>query len=419
MRATTSCSNRRRARWHGFRAAVLDVRAADRCAEWFNAFENSHDIVFYRGDSPNSAWTHLCIRQADRIFLLARAGASLPRHTPRDAGVQDAGHGRSANSFSLHPGEKPIGGVYPEDVSLRKAEFESHHHVPSGEAGGYAADLRGFIAGRAVGVVLRRRWRARLCAYRCVKALMEASVPFDHLGGTSMGAIIAAGLALEWGLDELVARIRDAFVDPTPLSDFTVPMIALLRGKQVSARCAGAFRRDTHRGNAKPFFCVSSDLTTGRIHVHRTGPLWRALRASVAVPGILPPVTHHGHLLVDGGVMNNLPVDVMAAQAQGPVIASDVTGEIDLHASDPRYGERSIWWLLWQRMRGSPSIVSILTRSGTVGSEAQRRVVREQADFLLNRRCPTLVCAIGNPLDQAIAEGYAHARVTIDDTACR
>ena len=66
-----------------------------------------------------------------------------------------------------------------------------------------------------------------------------------------------------------------------------------------------------------PFFCVSSDLTTGRIHDHRDGKLWRALRASVALPGILPPVTHHGHLLVDGGVMNNLPVDVMREQAIG------------------------------------------------------------------------------------------------------
>ena len=85
-----------------------------------------------------------------------------------------------------------------------------------------------------------------------------------------------------------------------------------------------------------PFFCVSSDLTTGRIHDHRDGQLWRALRASVALPGILPPVTHHGHLLVDGGVMNNLPVDVMREHAigAGPIIACDITGEIDLQARD-------------------------------------------------------------------------------------
>ena len=159
----------------------------------------------------------------------------------------------------------------------------------------------------------------------------------------------------------------------------------------------------------KPFFCVSSDLTTGRIHDHRSGLLWRALRASVALPGILPPVTHHGHLLVDGGVMNNLPVDVMRQRESGPIIASDVTGEIDLQVRDDKYGERPIWQMLWQRMRGTPSIVSILMRSGTVGSEAQRRVVREQADYLFEPPLPDIGLRDWKSFDQAIAEGYEHA----------
>src|SRR5204863_5883407 len=162
----------------------------------------------------------------------------------------------------------------------------------------------------------------------------------------------------------------------------TLPLIALVRGKKVSELLRENFGLGRIEEMPKPFFCVSSDLTSGRIHVHRSGALWRALRASVALPGILPPVTHHGHLLVDGGVMNNLPVDVMKEQSAGPIIASDVTGELDMRAGDDRYGERPIWSLLWRWMRGSPSIVSILMRSGTVGSEAQRRVVREQADYL-------------------------------------
>jgi NTE family protein len=229
-----------------------------------------------------------------------------------------------------------------------------------------------------------------------------------------MGAVIAAGLAAEWDLDELTARMRDAFVVHNPLSDFTLPLIALLRGKQVSERLQQHFGERRIEDLPKPFFCVSSDLTTGRIHVHRRGLLWRALRASVALPGILPPVTHHGHLLVDGGVMNNLPVDVMALQARGPIIASDVTGEVDLHVADSRYGERPIWWLLWQRMRGTPSIVSILMRSGTVGSEAQRRVVREQADFLFEPPLSAIGLRDWKSFDQAIAEGYTHARARVD-----
>jgi NTE family protein len=239
-------------------------------------------------------------------------------------------------------------------------------------------------------------------------------VPFDHLGGTSVGAIIAAGLALEWSIEELTARMREAFVATNPLSDYTLPLIALVRGKKVSDLLREHFGQMRIEELAKPYFCVSSDLTTGRIHLHREGLLWRALRASVSLPGILPPVTHHGHLLVDGGVMNNLPVDIIAQQAKGPIIASDVTGEFDVHVSDSRYGERPLWWLIWQRMRGTPSIVSILMRSGTVGSEAQRRLVREQADFLFEPPLEDIGLRDWKKFERAIAEGYAHAAAAIE-----
>src|SRR6185369_9781199 len=127
-----------------------------------------------------------------------------------------------------------------------------------------------------------------------------------------MGAIIAAGLAREWSLEEMRDRMRAVFVSDNPLSDFTLPLIALVRGRKVSARLREHFDE----------VCIEE------------------------LPGILPPVTHHGHLLVDGGVMNNLPVDVMREQAHGagPIIACDITGEVDLQAQDASYGERPWWW---------------------------------------------------------------------------
>ena len=98
----------------------------------------------------------------------------------------------------------------------------------------------------------------------------------------------------------------------------------------------------------------------------------------------------------------------------GPGAADLLPGEVDLYVADSRYGERPVWWLLWQRMRGSPSIVSILMRSGTVGSEAQRRVVRDQADLLFEPPLPQIGLRDWHKLDQAIAEGYAHAQMRID-----
>jgi len=293
--------------------------------------------------------------------------------------------------------------------------FQTHHHLRAGHQADVARVAR-FIAGRAVGLVLAGGGARGFAHIGIIKALKEAGVPFDQLGGTSMGAIIAAGLAREWSLEEMRDRMYAAFVKDNPLSDFTLPLIALVRGKKVSQRLREHFDEVAIEELPLPFFAVSSDLTSGRIHVHRDGKLWRALRASVALPGILPPVTYHGHLLVDGGVMNNLPVDVMREQSGGggPIIACDITGEIDLQAQDNRYGERPWWWLLGQRMRGNPSIVSILMRSGTVGSEAQRRVVREQCDFLIVPPMPDIQLRDWKKFDRAIQEGYDAARASIE-----
>ncbi|HEY7979510.1 MAG TPA: patatin-like phospholipase family protein [Rhizomicrobium sp.] len=394
----------------GSKAAVLDANSAEQSAEWFNAFEAAHDVVFYRGDAPDSAWTQLCLRQADRILLLAESDKPLPLR-PLDLPAFKERATGLPQLLLLHRSGRAD--ELPEHFALRSGLFESHHHVRAHNMDDIRRLAR-FISGRAVGLVLAGGGARGFAHIGVIKALIEAKVPFDHLGGTSMGGIIAAGIALEWNLDELIARMRDVFVKSNPLSDYTIPLIALVRGKKVSNLLREHFGDVRIEEMPRPFFCVSSDLTSGRIHVHRAGPLWRALRASVALPGILPPVTHHGHLLVDGGVMNNLPVDVMSQHATGPIIASDVTGELDIRVTDERYGERPWWWLVWQRMRGTPSILSILMRSGTVGSEAQRRLVRDQVNYLFEPPLPDIGLRDWKKFDQAVAEGYEHAISVIE-----
>jgi NTE family protein len=391
----------------GSKAAVLDAGSAEQSAEWFAAFEAAHDVVLYCGDAPDTAWTHLCVRQADRILLMARADRPLPAR-PMRAKESICG---LPELLLLHPGADTA--RMPDFSALHGGLFESHHHLRQGREDDVRRLAR-FIAGRAVGLVLGGGGARGFAHIGIVKALSEAHVPFDSLGGVSMGAILAAGLAAEWSVDELTERMREAFVTDNPISDFTLPLIAIVRGKKVAnllRRNFGTMRIETL---PKQFFCISSDLTSGHIHQHRMGYVWRALRASIALPGILPPVTHHGHMLVDGGVMNNLPVDVMRGRRIGPLIASDVTGEVDMSVHDSRFGERSVWSLLRQRMRGTPSIVTILMRSGTVGSEAQRRLVRDEADFLYEPLLPDLEPLDWRAFDRAVAEGYDHARAMIE-----
>ncbi len=394
----------------GSHAAVLDSSAADQSAEWFANFEAGHDTVFYRGDAPDSAWTHLCLRQADRIFLLARSDRPLPQRPLDMPAFKERATGLP-QLLLIHP--QGTDRDLPKHFALRSGLFESHHHMRAGRNDDIKRLAR-FIAGRAVGVVLGGGGARGFAHIGVIKALMEAGVPIDHLGGTSMGALVAAGIAMEWSIEELAERMRHAFVDNNPLSDYTFPLIALVRGKKVARMLRESFGDINIEQMPKPFFCVSSDLTLGRSHVHRGGPLWQALRSTVALPGILPPVRFHNHLLVDGGVMNNLPVDVMAETVHGPIIASDVTGEFDVQIEDEFYGERSLWWMIREKMRGTPSILSILMRSGTVGSEAQRKVVREQADYLFEPPLNHFGLRDWDSFDRAITVGYLHAKAQIE-----
>ena len=174
------------------------------------AFEQAHDVVFYRGDAPDSAWTHLCLRQADRIFLLARADQPLPLRAARPARLQGARVGGLPELLLLHP--DGASAVLPEHFSLRSGLFESII-ISAPATRRDVARLARFIAGRAVGLVLAGGGARGFAHIGIIKALMEAGVPFDHLGGTSMGAIIAAGLAREWSIEELTERMRAVFVD--------------------------------------------------------------------------------------------------------------------------------------------------------------------------------------------------------------
>ena len=395
----------------GAKAAVLDSAAGDETTEWFNRFEAEHDVVFYQGDEPDSTWTSFCLRQADRVLLIARADERLPLH-PFERRFFNREIGAQPELLLLHPSSNARPGL-PQHIELRSDLFGTHHHIRVGNISDIKRLAR-FVAGNAVNIVLAGGGARGFAHIGVLKALHEAGVPFDYVAGTSMGGIVAAGMAVEWDIAELTARIRDAFVDSRPLSDITLPLIALYRGAKVSALLKKHFGEIKIEELAKPFFCVSSDLTTGRDHIHRTGLLWRALRASVALPGILPPVTAEGgHLLVDGGVMNNLPVDVMAQEARGPIIAVDVSGELDLHAEDERYGERSVFSLIKERMRGSPSIISILMRAGTVGSNLQRKNVRALADFLYEPPLEGIEMRDWRAFERAIAQGYAYTMLEI------
>jgi NTE family protein len=240
--------------------------------------------------------------------------------------------------------------------------------------------------------------------------LREAQIPIDLVGGCSIGAIVGAGVALEWDDVEIRERLRRAFVDSNPINDYTLPFLALVKGQKVARRLEEHFGNIRIEDLWRPFYCVSTNLTAGTLAVHRNGILVDALRASLSIPGLLPPVMIGGEAHVDGGMMNCLPVDVMSPMC-GTIMAVDVAND-PLRVPFPDISERPSFWQFLRKSK-IPPIVDLLVRAATINSDALARTVRAQASILFQPPLESVNLLDWQACDRAIDIGYRHAIETL------
>lgn len=373
--------------------------------------EADFDHVFLCGHLKHHQWTGMCARQADRIIAVVTASGSLDSRFPRSFLAQRAAH-QLADLVVLHrPGtRRPTNtGQWLDALAPNR-----HFHLRE-DADGDWQHMARVIAGNSVGLVLSGGGARAYAHIGVVRALQEAQIPVDFLGGASMGAIVAACLASGWPLTEMVARMRQAFLAKNPLSDYSLPLIGLVRGKRVEKLLESAFGDLAIPDLWRPYFCVSTNLTNASVFVHRRGRVRDALRASVSLPGILPPVLHPDGVLVDGGVMENLPVKSMRLVNHGPVVAVDVARDLAL---TPQWLNKALSAPLLSRML-RPPLISILMRSGTVTSEDQNRAQVDAADLVISPPLGDIDIRDWRAFDQAVEIGYRHASSVLSHEADR
>jgi NTE family protein len=372
--------------------------------------EARYDHLFLCGCDDEEC-NRLCIRQSDRLVALARAESSPGRGVPRELFDQRTDH-QLADLVILHdwPHRNPTHTARWLDA-LRT---NRHFHLRHSEAADWQRLAR-VIAGRSVGLVLSGGGARAYAHLGVMRALDEADIPIDFIGGASMGGIVAACIAMDWPIAESVERIRRAFVDHNPLSDYSLPLFGLIKGKWVERLLKENFGTTLISDLWRPFFCVSSNLTTAEVEVHRRGRVAEVLRASVALPGILPPVSTRAGVLVDGGVMDNLPVDVMRSLNNGPVIAVDVARDL---AITPK-------WLAKMRSASfisrllRPPLISILMRAGTVANEFENRQQLANADLAIIPRLGEIDIRNWMVFEKTMDLGYRAAREALETAEAR
>ncbi|MGF1476467.1 MAG: patatin-like phospholipase family protein [Geminicoccaceae bacterium] len=375
-------------------------RAAGETSDWFAYQERSCARLVYHAQPKCNAWTRLCLRQSDLVLLIARADDPEP---PGDllTMIENLAVGRVLKLVVL----QPKGTTYPVESApwLNRISARLRFNLVP-ETPGAAARIGRIVTGRAVGVVLSGGGARGFAHIGVIRALNEMGIEIDHVAGVSMGSIMAGGVAMGWSLDEFRQRLQETFIDINPVGDYTLPMHAFTRGKRLTRLIRENFGDRAIEDLWLPYFCTSTNLTEGGPTCFRQGPLWRAIRASVSIPGLVPPVVHDGQVFVDGGLVNNMPVDVMDEINLGPVIGVDSGGVRGNYRLDERVFNAGPvdTFRSWR----TPAITSVLVRSAMVAGESHTSRLAKMADVVLTPALHGIGLLNWRAIDRMIEIGY-------------
>lgn len=372
----------------GVAHTVIDSPANISMSRWLGELEMRHQFLVYRASPVFTNWTQRCLRQADRVLLVAD-----PAQSPKLCVVEEA-LAASSRKFRtpsilvlLHSPETEL----PSNTAawLEAREVANVYHVRDGNQADFAR-LGRLITGRGIGVVLSGGGARGVAHVGALKALGELGVNADAVGGSSAGGIMSTLWASGKSYDALLKRMGEGV--SRKLKDYTFPITSIMAGFKITAEAKAFFGPD--RGLEDlwlPCFLTTANISSSRLMIHDRGPIWKYIRATSSVPGVFPPVLENGEMLVDGGLLNNLPTDVMAQRPDiGTVIALDVGGSPDPpYEIEPYESSLSGWKVLWSRINPFskpirvPSLGRVMMGVAMISNGAAIEKTRELADFYM------------------------------------
>ena len=381
---------------------------------WLNEVERTARFVIHETSARRPGWVARSASRADLIVLLGRGGGD-PAVSAFERAVAAAEGDCPAPRFLvlLHEDDSP---PLRTAAWLQARILSRHLHVRRSRPDDVARVAR-FIAGRAVGVVLGAGGARGFAHIGLLRALQERRIAIDMVGGTSMGASIAAQHAMGWSPQRIVETADRVWNHMRPHKEYTLPLLSVLRGRR-SRQCAELMYGDVRIEDLwVPFFCVSSDLTNASMFVHRSGSLLDAITASSSPPVVSVPTCVDGHLLSDGSLFNTLPVDLARDNGSGLVIASRVSVAQDkefLFDSVPPLRQVLRHKLLRRPVR-YPNLLSVLLRASMIAAVGRENVESEHADYLFAPPIERYGLLEFQAIREIVDVGYSFATRQLDE----
>jgi predicted acylesterase/phospholipase RssA/CRP-like cAMP-binding protein len=400
----------------GIANAGRDHMGGMRLTAWLDEQESRYRFLVCEADATASGWTLRCLRQADEILLVAQAGSDPEPSAAEKAllGGHDAVSKVSQTLVLLHHDGYRLPSGTERWFSGRN--LRRHFHIREDRQEDFARVAR-CLTGQAIGVVFGGGGARGLAHIGVIRALAEAGVPIDMIGGTSMGAVIGGALGMGFDWKEILEISRTGWLRHKPHKEYTLPFISLIRTR-VLDRWAKEVYGDTDIGDMwLNFYCVSCNLTTSETVILERGSLWKAVRASSSLPGVFVPVLREGNVFVDGAIVNNLPGDIMRKRCQ-KVIVVDVGSETTFAFQMAEFP--SPWEFLWHRILPfgkrveGPNIAAVLMRATEVGSHQKTDEVKRDADLCLRPPIDEFGVLEFESIDRIVEAGYRYAQEKLE-----
>ncbi|XP_078498232.1 patatin-like phospholipase domain-containing protein 7 isoform X2 [Lissotriton helveticus] len=390
-------------------SAALDSVHEYRLSSWLGQQEDIHRIVLYQSDSSLTPWTQRCIRQADCILIVG-VGDQEPTVGELERMLENTAVRAQKQLILLHKEDAPppsrtvewlnmrgwcSGHLHiscPRRVFSRRSlpklieMYERAYQKPPDRHSDFSRLAR-VLTGNAIALVLGGGGARGFSQVGIIKALIEAGIPIDMVGGTSIGSFMGALYAEERSFNQIKIKAREWAKGMTSVFqkvlDLTYPITSMFSGAGFNKAISCIFKNKQIEDLWIPYFCITTDITASAMRIHRDGSLWRYVRSSMSLSGYMPPLCDpkDGHLLMDGGYINNLPADVARSMGAKVVIAIDVGSRDESDLTN--YGDSlSGWWLLWKRWNPLAEKVKVLnmaeiqTRLAYVCCERQLEVVK-------------------------------------------
>ncbi|XP_062865354.1 patatin-like phospholipase domain-containing protein 6 isoform X2 [Trichomycterus rosablanca] len=393
-------------------ASALDSIHEYRLSGWLAQQEDINRIVLYQTDSTMTPWTQRCIRQADCILIVG-LGDQEPTLGQLEQMLENTAVRALKQLVLLHREDGPGPSRTVEWLNMR-SWCSGHLHLKcprrvfscrsptrlrevyekvfekTADRHSDFSRLARVLTGNSIALVLGGGG-ARGCSHvGVIKAMEEAGIPIDVVGGTSIGSFIGALYAEERSAVRVKQRAREwskamNSVFKTVL-DLTYPITSMFSGSAFNTSISNVFEEKQIEDLWLPYFNVTTDITASSMRVHKDGCVWRYVRASASYTPYLPPLCDpkDGHLLVDGCYVNNVPADIARNMGAKTVIAIDVGSQDETDLCN--YGDNlSGWWLLWKRINPwaekvkVPDMAEIQSRLAYVSCVRQLEVVKKSA----------------------------------------